>query len=249
MHFPINFHIGSVAINAHVVFEVLAYTTGFNYYLHLRKHSKDQISAEDRMWIIIAAAGGALIGSRLVGYFSSPLVAMDSLEQVMVRFFTAKSILGALVGGIFFVEMAKKIMGIKVYTGDLFTYPIILGMMIGRLGCFSQGVFDGTHGNPSGLPWAMDLGDGIPRHPAQLYEIIFLGITWLLIKRNEARLAEGSRFKVFMIAYLFYRLFIEWIKPAYFFSFGLSSVQIACVVGLIYYIPAFLHPYSLFKEK
>ena len=56
----------------------------------------------------------------------------------------------------------------------LFTYPLILAIIIGRIGCFSMGVFEETYGLPTTLPWGMNLGDNIPRHPVCLYEIIFL---------------------------------------------------------------------------
>ena len=71
MKFPLNFHIGSMIINAHVVFEFLAYALGFRYYLYLRKNSKDQISSGDRIWLIIAGGVGAILGSRIVGFFST----------------------------------------------------------------------------------------------------------------------------------------------------------------------------------
>ncbi len=248
MQFPLNIHFWNITINLHLIFEVLAYTAGFQYYLYLRKHTQDKISFEDRIWIIIAAAAGALVGSRIIGYFSFPLSGKESIIQMWIFWVSNKSILGGLIGGIFGVEIAKKLMGIKMHTGDLFVYPIILGIMIGRIGCFSQGVYDGTHGLPSNLLWAIDMGDGIPRHPTQLYEIIFLGIIWFIIKRNEYHLAEGARFKVFVGAYLLYRFLIEWIRPVYFYNFGFSTVQIACIVGFIYYIPVLINPRSLFKE-
>ncbi len=248
MHFPMNIHIGNTVINSHVVFEILAYFIGFRYYLYLKSRSKDKISPEARMWLLIAGATGALLCSRTVGYFDNPLLNNHSVKLMMVHFFSAKSIVGGVLGGILGVEITKRIMGIKIYTGDFFVYPIILGMMIGRLGCFSQGIYDGTAGTPSNLPWAMDMGDGIPRHPAQLYEIIFLGLTWFFIKKNENHLSDGSRFKIFAIVYLIYRFVVEWIKPAYFYSFGLSAVQVACVIGFIYFIPVFLHPRGLLKE-
>ena len=33
---------------------------------------------------------------------------------------------------------------------------------------------DNTYGTPTSLPWAINFGDGIPRHPTQLYEVAFL---------------------------------------------------------------------------
>ena len=249
MHFPLNFHFGPLTINAHLIFEILAYVLGFRYYLDLRQKFQDKISYEDRIWIIIAAAAGALFGSRLVGYLSVLPIEAHSWIEMGVILMSSKSIVGGLLGGLWGVEITKRWMGIKISTGDLFVYPVILGMMIGRVGCFSQGVFDGTHGNPSHWPWAIDMGDGIRRHPTQLYEILFLGILWFILKRLEYRLADGARFKIFMISYLLYRFLVEWIKPGYFYSFGLSAIQVACVLGLIYYLRDIIDPSRLLKKE
>ena len=246
MHFPFNFHLGVLTINAHLVFEILAYVLGFRYYLDLRQKSRDKISYEDRIWIIIAAAAGALFGSRLVGYLSAPVESRSWIEMGLILM-SSKSIVGGLLGGLWGVEIAKKWMGIKISTGDLFVYPVILGMMIGRVGCFSQGVFDGTHGNPSHLPWTIDMGDGIRRHPTQLYEILFLGILWFILKRLEYRLADGARFKIFMISYLLYRFLVEWIKPVIFYGIGLSAIQLACIFGFIYYLRDIIQPWRLVR--
>jgi prolipoprotein diacylglyceryltransferase len=248
MAFPLQFQIGQVSINAHFIFEVLAYAIGFQYFLYLRRHSKDSISLDERMWIILAAAAGALIGSRCVGFFSNP-AAVQSWLDVWTGWMMAKSILGGLLGGIIGVELGKQCLKIKSYTGDLFVYPIILGLIIGRIGCFSQGVFDGTHGNPSGLPWALDMGDGIPRHPAQLYEILFLIVQWFVIKRLETRLVVGARFKIFAAGYFLFRFFMEYIKPVYEHYFGLSAVQLACLLGLIYCLKIMTRPSELFTSK
>ena len=32
------------------------------------------------------------------------------------------------------------------------------------------GLPDRTYGTPTSLPWAVDLGDGVGRHPVQVYE-------------------------------------------------------------------------------
>ncbi len=74
-------------------------------------------------------------------------------------------------------------------------------MIIGRIGCFSMGVFEETYGIPTTLPWGMNLGDNYSRHPVALYEIIFLAVLWVclvLIEKNR-KLESGKLFKVFMI--------------------------------------------------
>ena len=58
-------------------------------------------------------------------------------------------------------------------------------------------------------------------------------------------LAEGGRFKIFMIAYLFFRLLLDFIKPHYTFIIGLSTIQLVCIAGLLYYGAYILKPKKL----
>jgi prolipoprotein diacylglyceryltransferase len=100
-----------------------------------------------------------------------------------------------------------------------------------------MGIFEETYGLPTFLPWGMDLGDGVPRHPAAIYEILFLLGIWIGVGILERKFVfrEGSYFKIFMIAYLLFRFLLDFIKPNYQVILGLSAIQLACVGGLIYY--------------
>ena len=82
----------------------------------------------------------------------------------------ARSIEGAIFGGIVAVELYKRVAGITVRTGARFALPLAVGVAVGRIGCFFSGLDDFTHGTPTALPWGHDFGDGIARHPVQLYE-------------------------------------------------------------------------------
>ena len=107
-----------------------------------------------------------------------------------------------------------------------------------------MGVYEQTYGTPSGLPWAMNLGDGILRHPVTLYEIFFLLCTWLALAQLEKNyvLTEGAKFKIFMIVYLLFRFTLDFIKPHFSFIIGLSTIQLTCFAGLIYYAPFIFNP-------
>jgi hypothetical protein len=85
-----------------------------------------------------------------------------------------KTIVGALIFGLISVELIKRYIGVRQSTGDLYAIPLALGIAIGRIGCFLTGLSDNTYGTPTNLPWAINFGDNILRHPTQLYEIIFL---------------------------------------------------------------------------
>ena len=227
------------------MFELLAYTIGFRYFLYLRKNAEDLISSENRIWILIGAAIGALLFSRIIGILENPELIKNSSAAVLIG---NKTIVGGLLGGLLGVEITKKMIRVKTSSGDLMAYPIIVAIAIGRIGCFLTGLNDATYGVPSALPWAIDFGDGIPRHPAQLYEIIFLIALFISLKLIEKKfaLADGVRFKLFMVSYLLFRLLVEFIKPRFQYVFGLSLIQLVCIAGLIYYYRVLLFPKKLF---
>src|SRR5215469_5572411 len=81
-----------------------------------------------------------------------------------------RSIEGAVAGGIIAVELYKRAAGIRTRTGARFALPLAVGVAVGRIGCYLAGLDDFTYGTPTELPWGHDFGDGIARHPVQLYE-------------------------------------------------------------------------------
>ena len=106
--------------------------------------------------------------------------------------------------------------GEKNASGDLFTFPLILGLIIGRLGCFSMGVYEDTYGIETSFFTGMNLGDRLTRHPVILYEIGFLLLLWSFIKKinTQIKLANGAQFKIFFIGYFLFRFFCDFLKPA-----------------------------------
>jgi len=246
MHFPVNIPLGKSYIPIHFICETLAYIIGYRYYSYLRNKSDDLISTNHRMLIFIGAAAGAFLGSHIVGIFENPPLL---LHFDPVYFLGNKTIVGGMLGGLIAVELTKKQLNVKVSSGDLMVYPLILAMIIGRTGCFLAGLDDGTYGIPSKLPWAINFGDGITRHPTNLYEILFWLILWIALITIEKyrRFANGARFKIFLSAYLLFRFMIEFIKPDYFFSFGLSVIQLVSLAGILYYYKVFVQPSKLIK--
>jgi len=147
-----------------------------------------------------------------------------------------KTIVGALIGGLFAVEIAKRLLGITRRTGDLFAVPLCAGIAIGRIGCFLTGLDDHTSGVVTSLAWGVNFGDGIARHPTQLYEVLFaLALGGFLWRRMQRPFDSGDLFKMFMVAYFGFRLLCDFLKPEVRVLFGLSSIQWACLAMLCYY--------------
>jgi len=231
-------------INIHLILEYAAFIFAFRYYVYLRKLSNDKISSLNRLSIILGAAIGALIGSRLVGLLENPLA--EFTQQNLIQILNTKTIMGGLFGGLLGVELAKKHIGETQSSGDLFVFPIILGIFIGRIGCFLSGTNEFTYGSITSTFLGMDLGDGLQRHPVALYELVFLIILFLTLKRLKPKFkyTSGLLFKWFMILYFTFRFFIEYIKPNTFHILGLSTIQILCVICLLYYNKTILNSFN-----
>jgi phosphatidylglycerol---prolipoprotein diacylglyceryl transferase len=234
MNFPLYIGLGSWRIHPHLFFESIAYFVAFR--LALRNFGQDLIQPSQRSTILIGGLVGALIGTKALVILQHIDLFWQQRIQFWLLFLQGKTVVGALLGGLIGVEVTKKRLGISQSTGDAFTYPLIVGTAIGRVGCFLTGLSDRTYGTATRLPWGVDFGDGIARHPTQLYEILFLlGLMVLLHLRSRYPLQNGDLFKFYMIAYLSFRLVIDWIKPDFHPLLGLSAIQIACILGLIYY--------------
>ncbi|WP_017317367.1 prolipoprotein diacylglyceryl transferase [Mastigocladopsis repens] len=234
MTFPVYFWLGSLRIHPHVLFESLAYAVALR--LVLRNVRRDWVEAEQGTSIIVAGMMGALLGAKMLAWLQHIDLLWQYPQQLLLLLLQGKTVVGVLLGGVIGVEITKKILGVNRSTGDVFVYPLIVGTAIGRIGCFLTGLSDQTYGIPTSLPWGVDFGDGIPRHPTQLYEIIFLIILMIFLHlRSRYQRQEGDLFKFYLISYLGFRFLIDFMKPDFRSLLGLSAIQIACLISLFCY--------------
>jgi len=213
---------------------------GLALYVYLRNRSQDFLTSPLRLAIVAIAVAGAAVGAKLLFVLENlPLTAHNLNDPTYLL--GGKSIVGALSGGLIVVELMKRYIGIKQSTGDLFALPLAAGIAIGRIGCFLSGLSDNTYGTPTALPWGVDFGDKVTRHPAQLYEVIFVlslipALVWVNRRiYTSPRFRSGDVFKFFMVGYMFFRLFCDWIKPYPRVFLGLGVIQWVCLLVLFYY--------------
>jgi phosphatidylglycerol:prolipoprotein diacylglycerol transferase len=175
---------------------------------------------------VLALAGftGGALGAKLpfaLGSAAGPLTVPGWLAD-------GKTITTGLLCAYLAVEIAKGVLGIRVKTGDTFALPLALALAVGRWGCFFNGC---CYGRPTALPWGVDFGDGVPRHPTQIYESLFhlalAGVLWLVILRDGLR---WQRLKLYLIAYGVYRFLTEFIRPEPAEWLGLTFYQWAALV-------------------
>lgn len=237
MHFPVTLHLGPLGIAPHQPLEMLGAFLGFRLYLRLRRRAGDPLASERRLVVLAAAVVGAALGSKLLAIAAAPPATLGGLLDVRLLL-AGKTIVGGLLGGLAATELTKWRIGEKTATGDLYAFPLIVGIAIGRVGCFLTGLADDTYGTATSLPWGIDFGDGVRRHPTQLYEIAFLAVlAAALAWRARRPYPRGDLFKLFMVGYLGWRLTVDFIKPAHVTLLGMTPIQLACLAGLAWYAP------------
>jgi len=220
-------------LGVHSLFDFLAYSIGTWLSWKIFKPSKALILNETlRYAYYTVAIIGAVLGAILIG----SLNIYYSLE-VSENLVLGKSILGAIVGAVITIEIFKKIMKIKGSTGAYFVPSLTIGIAIGRVGCFLTGLDDYTYGIETNFLLGYDFGDGVIRHPVQLYEsftmsIFFIYVVYIYFKNKNY--FEKNIFYQFILLYSTQRFLWEFLKPYETLYFGLNIFQFFCL-GLILY--------------
>jgi prolipoprotein diacylglyceryltransferase len=247
MTFPFQFQIFGTTYYWHFIFETLAFFIGIRFYYFQKRKIQDTISEVNRLHILIGAMIGALLGSRIIAMLENP---SEISHQTLLIFYQNKTIAGGFVGGLFGVEIIKKIIGVKIASGDIYVIPIVVALFIGRIGCFSMGIAEPTFGNETTFFAGMNLGDGIKRHPVALYEMGFMFVLFILFQFLKNKyLINGVRFKLFMVLYFLYRFSVEFIKPYHPLFLHLSCIQWSSLFIFGYYWKFLLRLYYYLKNN
>ncbi len=172
-----------------------------------------------RLALVLGAIIGGTTFAKIPWLVADPAGLLDGT----VWLGDGRTITFGLVGGYFGVEVAKLAAGVKTKTGDSFAVPLAASIAVGRLGCFWAGC---CYGAASTLPWAVDFGDGVARHPTQIYEALFhASAAVVLYALGQRGLFERQRIKLYFLAYFVYRFFTEWVRPEPTLALGLTFYQ------------------------
>ncbi|MCX7361138.1 MAG: prolipoprotein diacylglyceryl transferase [Alphaproteobacteria bacterium] len=167
---------------------------------------------------ILTVGAGALGGAILFGTLHAWLNGLPEPDVSMS---------GSIAGAIVAVEIFKRRLGVTAPTGIVFAGPFAVLVAVGRIGCFLDGLDDFTYGTPTTLPWGVDLGDGIRRHPVQLYESIAMAAMLALLLW---RMAQQDLF---------------WLRAGFYITVGWYGLQRFAWEFLRPHVPV-LGPFGLF---
>lgn len=240
---PVLFHVGDVAVPTHEVFTLLGVAVALLlFHLEARRLGME----DERLWQV---AAGALLGGAIFAKLGTSWQYLRAEPEPSLGglwLYGGKTVLGGLAGAYLGALVAKRIVGERRSTGDAFAPAVCAGIAVGRIGCFlSEQV-----GTPTTLPWGIRVspevaariplcdgcGPGVAMHPSFLYEIAFLLVLFVVLRRLRGRIpVPGELFKLFLLAYGLFRFSVEFVRANPETAFGLSGSQIflACTLPFL----------------
>ncbi len=212
---PIALQFGPLAIHWYGLMYLLGFGAVWALALWRAKRSQGLWSVDQVNDLIFYGAMGVILGGR-VGYilfyqFSEfiydPLLLLRVWQGGM-------SFHGGLLGVLLALALYSYRHGKAYLQVTDFIAPLVpLGLAAGRFGNFINGEL---WGKPSSMPWAVVFPqvDGIPRHPSQLYEMLFEGlllfaILWIYSAKPRPTKTVSA---LFLLLYGSFRMIIEFFR-------------------------------------
>jgi phosphatidylglycerol---prolipoprotein diacylglyceryl transferase len=231
---PVLFHLRRVPIPTHDFFVLLGTAAAFALFVH-EAHRRDRLDHR-LLWVVAGALLGGAIGAK-VGTAWEYMTRAPHPTALGIVVDGGKTILGGLPGAYIGAIIAKRLIGYREHTGDMFAPAIALGMSIGRVGCFLTEQI----GTTTSLPWGVRVSSemavripncpqcatGLPMHPSFAYEILFqLAMLGLLLWLRPRIHVAGELFKVYLFAYALFRFVVEFVRGNEVVLWGLTRPQL-----------------------
>lgn len=213
-------HLGAWALPMYSVMVGLAFVAGATVY----GLQGDRTQGGPSLTIITASLLGGILGAKAPYLLANVQSFFAGVRDPEVLF-AGRTILGGFLGGILAVRLTKWRLGIHTRKGDALVPALGLGLAVGRVGCFFRGC---CCGKVTSLPWGVDFGDGLRRHPTELYECAF-GLLWFAFTITRPKGDRGVLFDLFIGSYFTFRFFLEFLRIEAVSAWGLTNFQLVCI--------------------
>lgn len=213
---PVAFSIGPVLIRWYGLAYLTGFLGGWAYAGWLADRDPDRRpSREDVDNLLPFLVFGVIAGGRLgyVLFYNFEAYAGRPLDVFKV-WEGGMAFHGGLLGvaaAILLYAWRNKISALAV--GDMIAAAAPIGLFFGRIANFINGEL---YGRIATVPWAVNFprGQGLPRHPSQLYEAALEGlclfaVLFFLARNPTARRTQGTLFGAFLAGYGVCRFIVE----------------------------------------
>lgn len=213
---PIAFEIGPLAVRWYGLMYLTGFALAWVLGRRLIARGVTALTNRDLEDVMFYAILGVILGGRL-GYvlFYKPAYYLSHPLEIFALWEGGMAFHGGLLGVIVAMVWFARSRGRRFFEVADFVAPLVpLGLATGRLGNFINGELWGRATTSS---WGMvfpHAGDGIPRHPSQLYQFALEGILLFVILWLFARKPRplGQVSAVFLMGYGVLRFAVEFTR-------------------------------------
>jgi prolipoprotein diacylglyceryl transferase len=215
---PVLVHLGSLTVRYYGICFGLALVTGFAvWFKRVRRFGESAAFAEQFLYFGVPAV---IIGGRL-GYcfFYAPQIYVANPLRVLAVWQGGIASHGAAAGLVVALWAFSRRNHITwTRLSDYFAPAVALAVGWIRVGNFFNSE---VLGSPASVPWAVVFAryDPVPRHPAQLYDLLIGLVTYLVLRALERRnirpIGSGLIAGTFLTVYFGLRIFVEQYKDFY----------------------------------
>ncbi|MBI4283731.1 MAG: prolipoprotein diacylglyceryl transferase [Chloroflexi bacterium] len=252
---PIILHLGGLELRWYGLAIALAVIAAV--LIATRQGKKKGIAAEEIQWLAIWVVIGGVVGARLFHVIDhwkdlyAPLFQQDfanALRQILQL--QGLAIWGALAGGgvaaLVYARIRQIPFGRLV---DTLAPALLTAQIIGRLGCIVNG---DAYGGVTTLPWGFIYTNpnalippelfGVPTHPYPVYEMLWNGITLLVIWQLGRHFQkDGLIFLSYLSLYALGRFLLTFVRQENIIFWGLQQAQIIALLALLASLVAVLY--------
>ena len=211
---PVDLTLGSLKIHCYGLMYLVGFVAAWRLGVYRAKHSDlwSQKQVED---LIFYGALGVVLGGS-IGYtlFYNFSTFIDDPVSIFYIWKGGMSFHGGLLGVIAAFYLFARKNGMSFFQVSDFMAPMIpIGLGAGRIGNFINKELIGRPMEAS-LPWAMDYGDHIARHPSSLYQALSEGlllfvIVWIFSSKQRPLMTVSA---VFVMSYGAFRFITEFFR-------------------------------------
>ncbi len=214
-------HFGPISIRWYALAYITGLVIGWQLMRRLVREPPAVASQTQTDDFLTWATLGVVLGGRL-GYvlFYQPEFYLKNPLQIPAVWTGGMSFHGGMLGVVVALVLFCRRNAIPLLGfADRMAVVTPIGLGLGRIANFINGELWGRPA-PDWLPWRMIFprsGDGIPRHPSQIYEALMEGLllfllVWFLSRREAVRARFGMLTGIFLMGYGVARCFGEFFR-------------------------------------
>ncbi|MDX2027078.1 MAG: prolipoprotein diacylglyceryl transferase [Alphaproteobacteria bacterium] len=238
---PVALSIGPIVIRWYALAYLAGFIIGWRYCLYLAKQNAKGPKAEFYDAFLTWAVIGTIIGGRIgyVLFYQPDYYASHPLEILQV-WHGGMSFHGGIIG-----VMSAAWIYTRRHKLDFFAFTDVLacvapiGLGLGRVANFINGEL---YGRATDMPWGVIFprsGDGIARHPSQLYEALLEGVVlfiilFFIVQQKKFRGRPGYLSGCFVLGYGLFRFAVEFFREpdqqlGFLFANAATMGQLLCL--------------------